>query len=294
MFRKFGDHINQAFRYFTSNKIMSMASVGVLAACLLIIGSLYLVSVNVQANLSAVENENEIVMFIDDDADKSDVDELYEEISSISNIRTVNYFTKDQALESYMEDFEDESELFEELIKNNPLPQYFTVTLNDIELFDETLEKLQQVPQIYKIRSQEQLVDTLVSLGNAVRNVTYWVMAILLLAALFIIINTVRMASFYFRRQINIMKYVGASNSYIRIPFILEGAIIGILAGFIAFVMQSYAYSAIFNGIVADMAFIKVIPYESLRAMILNAFVLSGTGIGIIGSGFSIGKYLKV
>ena len=195
MFRKFGDHINQAFRYFTSNKIMSMASVGVLAACLLIIGSLYLVSVNVQANLSAVENENEIVMFIDDDADKSDVDELYEEISSISNIRTVNYFTKDQALESYMEDFEDESELFEELIKNNPLPQYFTVTLNDIELFDETLEKLQQVPQIYKIRSQEQLVDTLVSLGNAVRNVTYWVMAILLLAALFIIINTVRMAS---------------------------------------------------------------------------------------------------
>ena len=90
------------------------------------------------------------------------------------------------------------------------------------------------------------------------------------------------------------MKYVGASNSYIRIPFILEGAIIGILAGFIAFVMQSYAYSAIFNGIVADMAFIKVIPYESLRAMILNAFVLSGTGIGIIGSGFSIGKYLKV
>ncbi len=294
MFRKFGDHIKQAFRYFTSNKIMSMASVGVLAACLLIIGSLYLVSVNVQANLSAVENENEIVMFIDDDADKSDVDELYEEISSISNIRTVNYFTKDQALESYMEDFEDESELFEELIKNNPLPQYFTVTLNDIELFDETLEKLQQVPQIYKIRSQEQLVDTLVSLGNAVRNVTYWVMAILLLAALFIIINTVRMASFYFRRQINIMKYVGASNSYIRIPFILEGAIIGILAGFIAFVMQSYAYSAIFNGIVADMAFIKVIPYDSLRAMILNVFVLSGTGIGIIGSGFSIGKYLKV
>ncbi len=294
MFRKLGDHIKQAFRYFTSNKIMSLASVGVLAACLLIIGSLYLVSVNVQVNLSAVESENEIVMFIDDDADKSDVDALYEEISSISNVRTVNYFTKEQALESYMADFEDESELFEELIKNNPLPQYFSVTLNDIELFDETLEKLESVPQIYKIRSQEQLVDTLVSLGNAVKNVTFWVMVILLLAALFIIINTVRMASFYYRRQINIMKYVGASNTYIRIPFIFEGAIIGILAGFIAFVMQSYVYTAIFNGITADINFVKVIPFSSLRTMILNVFILSGTAIGIVGSGFSIGKYLKV
>lgn len=294
MFKRFWDHIKQAFRYFTSNKIMSIASVGVLSACLLIIGSLYLVSVNVQVNLSAVEDENEIVLFIDDDADQETTNSLYSMIAGIDNVRTVQYYSKDQALETYMASFEEESDLFDELLKNNPLPQYFSVTLNNIEQFDTTLSELQQVPNIYKIRSQEQLVDSLVSLGGAVKRVTYWVMAILLFAALFIIINTVRMASFYFRKQINIMKYVGASNTYIRAPFILEGAIIGILAGFLAFLLETYAYSAIFNGVAADISFLKVIPFDSLRTTVLNAFLLSGIAIGIIGSGFSIGKYLKV
>lgn len=294
MFNQLGNKFKQAFKYLASNKIMSFASIGVLASCLLIIGSLYMVSINIQENIKTVEDKNEIALFIDDDATKEDIDSLSQTLADNSNVKSFEYKSKEMALEEYMQQFEQESALFEDLAANNPLPQYFSVVLKDINNFDSSIEQFKALPGVYKVRSQEQLVDSLLSIGKAVKYVSVSVMTLMLLASLFIIINTIRLASFAFRKQINIMKFVGATNWYVRWPFIMQGAMIGILAAIIAYLLQWYAYDKIFISLSKQIQFITVIPFEALRRDVLNIFMLSGFSLGILGSGLSIGKYLKV
>lgn len=287
-------HISHGFKYFSANKVMSFAAVGVLVACLFIVGTLFLVTVNLNENIKNVEEKNEIVIFIDDAAAEEDIDNIYSRLSAIENVKSFRYVTKEQALTEYMVLFESESALFRDLIENNPLPQYFSITIKELELFDETVYQLSEIPLVYKIRSQEQVVDTILSVGTAVRRACVWVLLLMACAAFFIIVNTIRLASFYFRKHINIMKYVGATNWYIRWPFIVEGAIIGLLAAFFAYLIQWYLYVNVFETMALEIGFLTVIPFDALAASIMNLFAASGMFLGIVGSGVSISKYLKV
>ena len=286
--------VSQGFRFFLHNKVMSLASICVLASCLFIISNFFLISLNLQENIKVIEDKNEVSIFLNDDLTESDLTYIKLKLESIENIKTFEYVTKEQALEEYKALYADQQSLFADLEKDNPLPAYFRITMKDIRLFDETLAQLKSLNNISSIRSQEDLVDAIITSGNVISNVSIWIMGIMLVASLFIIVNTIRLAFFSFRRQINIMKYIGATNWFIRWPFIVEGTIIGIIAGAIAFLLQWYAYSYAFQSIAKSLSFVTIIPFDDVIGTAVACFIGAGMAIGVVGSAISIRKHLKV
>ncbi|MDP4152937.1 MAG: permease-like cell division protein FtsX [Bacillota bacterium] len=286
--------ISQGFHFFFANKVMSLASVCVLAACLLITSNFFLITLNLQRNIKAIEDKNEVSLFVEDKATDADVQNIKSQLSSIDNIKNIEYKSKQQALEEYKSKFTDQKVLFNDLENDNPLPAYFKVTMNDITKFNDTLSKLRQVTHISSIRSQEDIVDAIIKTGSVIKNVSMWIMIIMLIASLFIIVNTIRLAFFHYRRQINIMKYIGATNWFIRWPFIVEGTIIGIISGLISFGLQWYAYIYAFQSIASSLSFVVVIPFTSVAPTLALAFLCVGIVIGVVGSAISIGRYLRV
>ena len=288
-----GYAVSQAFRYFWSNKVMSFASIGVLACCLFIMCSFCLVSLNLNNNIKDLEAENEIVCFIDDSVDEEGIARIGASLQEIDNVADAVFISKEEALQDYTEQFESNAELFS-ILDENPLRNSYSVTFHSIELFDETLERISGIEGIAKIRSRQDVVDGLLSLGSTVSTVSFWIMALLFLSSLFIIVNTIKLARHAYRKQINIMKYIGATDWFIRWPFIIEGGIIGLFAGALAFFMVWYTYLALLEKIAIDSFLFAILPFSSVFYPVLGALLGGGVFIGVLGSAITIRKYLDV
>lgn len=289
----FSYFVTQGFKYFWSNKVMSIASIGVLASCLFIMSCFCLVSLNLNNNIKDLQNKNEIICFIDEKYDQSQINGVAEKLKAIANVAKIEFISKDQALADYQKQFEGNINVFENL-DENPLRNSYSVTFHDISQFDETLQKIETIEGIVKIRSREDIVDGLLSLANTVGTVSFWVMVLLFLSSLFIIVNTIKLARFIYRKQINIMKYIGATDWFIRWPFIVEGGVIGLVAGSLAFFMTWYAYAAVLEHLAIDSFIFAIIPFSSVIQPVLLSMVLGGILIGVLGSAITIRKYLDV
>ncbi len=302
------------FRYLTRqglhnlsrNKLMSVASIGVLTACLMITGIAALLSVNVNSFVDYLGAQNKVIVYLQLDADEETIDEAKQEIAKIDNILDYTYVSKEDALEetkSWISEYDDGA--YANVLdgyegENNPLYASFRVTVDDLTRISETVDKLEKLPGVDFVDSPSELAGTLVTLKNTVNLAGWGLVAILVIVSLVVISNTIRLTVFARRKEINIMKFVGATNGFIRLPFLVEGTAIGLISALIAFALVSGGYLALIEGVSRQGSswlsnlYYSLLSYQVIWPWLAGGFVLSGVLIGGVGSAMSIRKHLKV
>ena len=203
--------------------------------------------------------------------------------------------SKESRLNSLKDQFGEDASVLDGYETDNPLRDWYMVTLKDLSLSDETVAELEQIDGIVKVVRNQDAIDKLVSMTNYMGRISIWAMIALTLISIFIISNTIKLTVFARRKEINIMKFVGATDWFIRWPFIIEGIIIGLIGAVVSFVVLSYGYSGIIHLLSSlDISFVKFKPYHELILMFIGAFLGMGVVLGGIGSLISVRKYLKV
>ncbi len=274
--------------------LMSLAAVGVIMACLLIVGSFTLVSVNLEAMLSELEAENEVVAFIDDTYTEEQARTLEETILAVDNVASCQFVTRQEALQEFLSKYDDSS-VFASL-PSDVLRDRYEIHLTDLQQMGQTVQDLKSVEGVANVRAEQQIAEGFTTVRNVAGVVAVIIAIMLLLVSLFIISNTIRMVAFSRREEVAILKMCGARNSFIRFPFVYEGIILGLIGAAIAFFIQWGVYNLLTHAIaVSDtMQLISVIPFSNLAGRVLAAFLVVGFAVGAVGSSLAINKFLKV
>jgi cell division transport system permease protein len=273
-----------------SNKMMSLASIGVLISCLLITGIAFMFALNVNSVMSNLSNENVITIYLQKNTLPLDSVKTGDEISDIPNVDTVTFVSKSEALAKYQEML---GPLFDGLQTDNDfMPDAYRITIKDPSLYSETIQQIKSLQHVESTSDKSEAASKLSNLSNLVATVGFWVIIVLSAVSLFIISNTIRITMYSRRLEINIMKSVGATNSFIRIPFIVEGIIIGMVSALASMALLSLLYDVVISSIGKIMPF-NAIEFGSLALPILFAFVLGGILFGAIGGIISISRYLR-
>lgn len=293
--------LKEGARNVVSNKLMSLASIGVLMACLLLIGSATLFSLNVNSIVRYVEQQNEVVAFLEEDLTREDVQVLELTLGQMDNILETTYISKDAALEQQKADIGPEFEgLLDGLEDDNPLLDRFILRVGDPSRIENTVAALRATDGILKVNAATEVSYILAGLKQAVTVAGMTIVAILVVVSVVIITNTIKLTVFSRRKEINIMKYVGATDLFIRMPFLVEGMLIGLLAATLAFLMLGYGYTYLLEWIGENYAvqlplvIDNAIDFWEFAPQLLAGFAGLGVFIGVVGSGVFVRKYLKV
>lgn len=292
--------LGEGVRSMRENRQMSIASVGVLMACMLLIGAAVLFSVNMNALMGYVKNQNEIVAYVDLNATIEQIASLETQIEDMDNISSYVYISKEQALEESMQDLGSSAYLLDGLIDDNPLPASFRIKVGDLERLTETVAALEETPLVYQVNAATDVVTVLLDISKGVNTGGLVIVAILAAVSILIIANTIKVTVFNRRREISIMKYVGATDAFIRIPFLVEGVIIGMISAVLAFGLLWVAYEYVLNWLGGSqsswllMVLESMVPFGSIAFPMLGGFAGSGAAFGLIGSLFFLRRYLKV
>ena len=290
----------EGVRNIGANRFMSLASIGVLTACLLLIGAAWLVSINANAIVGYVEDQNEAMAFVEDRADSDDILEIEEQLKQIENIHEVIYVSKAQALEQQMELLEENAFLFEEFEHDNPYPDSFRLKIDDLSKLGETIEEVEAIDGIDGTSASVDLAATVTDIKNGISFAGLAIVGLLSLVSLVIVANTIKITVFNRRKEIGIMKYVGATDLFIRLPFLVEGLLLGLISALVSFLLLWGGYELMLGWMGETqsswfmMAFEQLIPFGKVALHMLAAFVAAGMGIGGLGSMMFVGKFLKV
>ena len=293
--RSLGYLTKEGFRNIHTNRHMSVASIAILLACLFMVGSAFMVLVNVEGIMKEVESENVVMVYLDLDTTPEQVRELNDQIVANPNVVRCNYKDKETAYKEAVKDLGTAATYFDGV--DNPLPDLFEVSVGDMAKFSETVDQLKALDHIYSVRENKDIANMLVQIHSTISYVSLAVIAVLLVISLFIIANTIRMTMFSRRLEINIMKSVGATNWFIRWPFIVEGMSLGFISAALSFGAVWGVYKLIEPTVKSILGMVsknfRVVPFTDYALYIAAAFVIIGLVSGSIGSLISIQKYLK-
>ncbi len=283
----------EGFRNLRVNKLMTIASITVLFSSMFIMGIAFMIYRNIEAIVTDIEQENVILVYIDDDSSTVETVNLKSDIMAIENVATCEFIAKDDAYENILEDMGEVSDYLREL-GENPLPDAYRVTVRDMSQFTQTVEKIKALDNVMRTRENSDLAGKLASAKQAITYVSLIIIALLFIVSLFIISNTVKITMFSRRLEISIMKSVGATNRFIRWPFIVEGVLIGIISGILAMLALWGVYVLGIKYLTAAVGIAGTgVDIREYLPLILAAFLILGIFTGIFGSASSIRKYLK-
>ena len=273
---------------------MSFAAVCVTVACLLIVGSFSLLMYNVNIMVEDLNQTNEILVFIDETLSEAEAKSVGTKINVIENVLQAKFVTREEALENFVADHA-ESEAFSGVAAED-LRHRFVVTLQDNELIAETVAQIEQIAGVAKIRAEYELAEGFATMENVIGIASVAIIFVLLVVSLLIISNTVKLAMYDRRDEIAIMKMVGATNGFIRLPFLVEGLTLGMMGAALAFGMEWVMYDALVARIAkADtLQLFSFVPFQQLLAPMIVVFCCAGLFVGIVGSWTSIRKFLDV
>ena len=290
----FGYFAHEGLSNMFSHGFMSFAAIGITVACLLIMGTFTLVAVNANGLLEDLEQENEILAYVDDTYTEAESKALQKKLEAVPNVASATYISKRQATEDFAAKYPDE-ELFQGLDPEIFRDRY-AIKVADLERQGETVEQIQSIPGIAKISAHEEIAGGFVTVRNVATVVCVALIAILFVVSVFIISNTIKLTTFDRRDEIAIMRMVGATNGFIRWPFVYEGFLFGILGAVIAFFLQWGLYEAVSRGVANNdtLQLIRIIPFEPLWAPVAEVFAGAGIIIGVGGSLSAIRKFLQV
>lgn len=287
----FGYLLKEGIKSIWTNRMMSIASVGVLISCLLLTGAASLLSLNVSNAVDKIGGTNVTRVFLSMDVLDDEARYIEEDIKRIDNVVKTEFVSKDEAIKDYQESLRED--IFNQLIgEGNPLPHAVDVTMEDLSLYDKTVEDIMKVQGVESVRDTREIAEKLTSLQKLVNTMSFWIVLALTLVSVFIISNTIRMTMYARRFEISIMKSVGATDTFVRIPFVVEGMTIGVISGVVTSVLMVFLYDAIMKS-VQSIAKFELLNYSEVAVFVSIAFVGAGVIIGALGSMLSIGRYLK-
>ncbi len=285
--------IKDAFNNIIKNKVMSLATIVILAAGLLLFGVTTALAINVFSITDKLEKDFKLAVYLDEKLETEEINEVGMDIQKLEFVESIEFVSKEDAFEDFKGRWGD-TEILEGIDDGNILRNSFKITLSDLSEAKSVAEKLEDIEGIAKISRMEDEMSTFVNITSKVQVGTIIITIVLALLAMLIMTNTINMSIFSRKKQINIMKYVGAPDWYIRWPFIIEGLLIGLISSLVSCAALSYMYGAFITSIGSYSELVGALPKEI--AMPLITFTLIGTGLilGCIASIVSIKKHLKV
>lgn len=276
------------------NGLMSLASVSTVALSLLILGMFLIMVLNLNHMAGALESQVEISLYLQDDLSEQDIAAIGQQVAKIPGVKKAEYISKDQALKRFRERLGEQQSILNALGENNPLPNGYDIKVERPEQIQEIVRVIANIPGAENVRYGKEIVENLFSITRMIRTFGLIIIVFLALAAMFIISNTIRLTVFARRREIGIMKYVGATDWFIRWPFLLEGMMLGFLGALIAVLVLIKLYGSFTSHVSVSIAFLPILP--SYPILIYLAIFLLGVGmaIGALGSTISLRRFLHV
>ncbi len=277
-----------------SHGFMSFAAIGITVACLLIMGTFTLVAVNANQLLRDLEQENEILAYVDDSYDETQARALQKKLQSIPNVASATFISKQEAMEEFKAQYPDEA-LFQDL-DPEILRDRYAIKIADLRQQKQTVEQVKAVEGVAKVNAYEEIAGGFITVRNVATVVCVALIAILFVVSVFIISNTIKLTTFDRREEIAIMRMVGATNGFIRWPFVYEGFLFGILGAAVAFLLQWGLYEAVAQGVANNdtLQLISIIPFTEMWVPVAVSFAAAGIIIGVGGSLSAIRKFLQV
>ncbi|WP_027407401.1 permease-like cell division protein FtsX [Anaerovibrio sp. RM50] len=276
------------------NNWMSVASIGTVAVSLFIFGMFLMLVMNMNKMVDTMESQVQIKVYLEDDFSREDAKDLEKELKQMQGVEKVTFVTKEEAMEKFKERLGDQKTLLDALDETNPLPDSFEVMVLQPEMVKTAAENIEKFEGVDSAKYGQDVMEHLFDITRLIRIFGFALMMVLALATLFIISNTIRLTVFARRKEIAIMKYVGATDWFIRWPFVLEGIVMGFLGSIIASVVLRLTYSGITAKIYDTLAFFPLIPEEPFLTYVTLIVVIGGMIMGAIGSTVSIKRFLKV
>ena len=291
---KIGYLIHEGFKSIVTHGFMSFATVTIIIACLVIMGSFSLIAVNVDSMIDTLESENQVIAYVEETLSEEDARSLQSSVERISNVSYCEFVTREQAMQEFASQFDDET-LFED-VDANVFRNRYVVYLNDISLMSETRDALYAITGIADVNAYLEVAEGFVTVRNVMSAISLILIIVLVIVSVFIMSNTVKLATFSRRDEIAIMKMVGASDTFIRFPFVVEGIVLGLIGGFIAFLLEWGIYDIVANRIMEGLVgnLITVIPFDTVSVVMLCIYGGVGLVVGAFGSAIAIRNYLKV
>lgn len=323
----------EGFKNVWVNRLMSIASIGVLVACMVLIGMAFLISLNANKAMEGLEQQNVVMVYFNDynsalygdkeatadetasaetqasvlDANGISADSylvhndeeamaVCAEIEKLDNVASVTYVTSEQGLSDLKESFLEGQEQYFTFLDDeygNPLSCGARVILKDLSLFDQTLDQIKQISGVDTIQSQSDLAETITNLKDGISVAGFWIISILLIISLVIVSNTIRVTMYNRKLEISIMKAVGATDAFIRLPFVVEGVLLGIISAIFSEVLVYFCYRVVLETLGSVLGSTAAVQFSSVALMLFGIFAAIGIAAGVIGSIIMISKYLR-
>ena len=287
--------LGQSFKGLWRNGIMTVASIMVLVSCLVVMGSFWLLLQNIDANLEQLGLLNQIVVFIDSKKTDEEVAEIGAQIRALDNVADVTFVSKEQALEEECERYAEYNDIniYSMLAGDNPLRDSFVIKYIDNAKVATLDYQVGQIDGVARVNDRLDIAVTIEKLKSGISMVLIWFMVILFVVSIFVIINTIKLAVHSRRTEITIMRYIGATDWFVILPFIFEGILIGLVSSGLAFLIEWYMYGYVVTMIGDNFNMLTILSFGDIRATLAIAFVGIGVVTGIIGSTISTRRYLK-
>lgn len=282
------------------NFVMSFASFSILLVSLLQISVAVLVMMNVNIIMGNIEDTNQIIVYVKDGVSESTVSHIGDVLNNNGDLTDIEYISKEEAEKEFIETYLGEYAELMEYLESNPMPEAYKVRVTDVEKIRPIVAAIGTLEGVEKVRAPYDFADALVNIRNTFSIIVIAVLLTLVLVSIVIISNTIRTSVFARRSEITIMKYVGATNGFIKLPFFVEGMFVGILAGAAAWGLAWFIYDSIFSLFTGNFTlwemfgFFNLIPFESVNWTVLAINCGAGALLGAVGTIISMGKYLKV
>ena len=287
--------LKEGLRDIFRHGFMSFAAVCVTVACLLIVGSFSCLVYNVNIMVEDLNKTSEILGNVESDLSEAEAKSIGTKINMIDNVLQSQFVSREEALRDFVADHQDESEAFTG-VDATDLRHRFVVTLEDNTLMEQTADRIEDIPGVVKVHAEYELAEGFTTLQRVLQIASIAVIAVLLVVSLLIISNTVKLAMYDRRDEIAIMKMVGATNGFIRLPFVVQGFALGMMGAAIAFGLEWLMYDMLLQRIaeVDSLQLFKFVPFETLLVPMVVTFCAAGLFVGIVGSWTSIRKFMDV
>ena len=282
--------MRDGFRNTWHNRFMALASIGVLVCCLLLTSFSYLVFVNIDALFRNAYEQNVVAVYLRTDLDDAAVDKVGEQLKTTDNVAKVDFISKEEYLERFNEEMGEAA--FEGLVEDNPLQDTYIVSLKDLEIFDVTLKAIEGIQGVEDISYDGDIANTLTRVRSIVLGIGGAIIIVLLAVSLFIISNTIKLTVYSRRLEIYIMKSVGATDGFVRFPFVVEGVILGFVAGMLGYALLWLLYGQLVRNFATGILW-SLVPFADVWGRLLIGFMGGGMLVGVSGSVISMSRYLK-
>lgn len=289
-----GYFIRQGLRGLSSHRFFTFAAIGIIAACLIVTGSVALVAVNLEYNLNQLMAENEILAYVEEEYSEEETEKVGETLRDVPNVTDCTFVSREDALDSYLDGLEDDT-LYTDL-PATVLRDRYIIHVEDIAILASTIEQVEAVEGVAKVSAAIDVANGFITVRNVAAGVALILLGVLLVVSFFIISNAIKMATINRAEEIAIMKIVGATNAFVRWPFVVEGIVLGLTSAIIAGLLQFGIYSLLVKAVsgFSYVQLITLLPYRQLALLVSLAYLGIGLLVGVFGSLITIRKFLRV